>query len=84
MSARYRHQSQWQEDAEQRSERNQGGHLTEREFNAPFQTGERKLSVKQLNYFEQGEENAMNPEGTNSGDDVHYWSEDTRGKLLTF
>ena len=53
-------------------------------FDAPFQTGERKLSVKQLNFFEQGEENAMNPEGTDSGDDVHYWSEDTRGNFVTF
>ena len=36
-----------------------------------------KLSGKQMNLFEQGE-NAMNPKNTISGDDVHYCSEEDR------
>ena len=36
-----------------------------------------KLSVKQMNLFEQGE-NVMNPENTITGDDVHYCSEEDR------
>ena len=31
-----------------------------------------------MNFFEQDEENVMHPEGTISGDDVHYWSEENR------
>ena len=54
------------------------GTLQNVNFDTSFQTGERKLSVNQMNFFEQGKENAMIPEGTISGDDVHYWSEEDR------
>ena len=69
-SARYRHQSQRQKDAEYSS----GG--SQREIpirtgvsNTPFQTGEKKLSVKMKFFIEQGE-NAMNPKGIIYSTDV--------------
>ena len=36
-----------------------------------------KVSVKQMNFFEQGE-NAMNPEGTISGNNIHCGSKERR------
>ena len=44
-------------------------------FDTPFQTGERELSFKMNLFIEKGG-NAVNPEETISGDDVHYCSEE--------
>ena len=44
-------------------------------FDAPFQTGDSKLSVE-TNFFIELGGNAMNPEETISGDDVHNCSEE--------
>ena len=39
---------------------------------------DKTIGQTQMNFFEQDEENVMHPEGTISGDDVHYWSEENR------
>ena len=59
-------------------------------FDTPFQTGERELSVKIYFFIEQGG-NAMKPEETISGDDVHNCSEEEQKRarmretrILTF
>ena len=62
-STRYRHQSQCQEDVEQRRGCSQGGHPHRTSaLNTPFQTGERELSVK-MNFFIEQDENAINSKG---------------------
>ena len=70
----------------------EGGYSTERELQIlRFELVRQKLSVKQMNFFEQGEDN-LNPEETISGDGIHYcseknrkmaWMRQTRIKLFT-
>ena len=68
-SARFRHQNERQEDAEQRSGGSQESAPHERELLRILrsQSGQKTIDQKD---FEQGK-NAMNPEGTVSGIDVY-------------